>query len=114
MSKYIFTVLILVFCQVNESNAAFSCEADIQRVLVYSDGSVNILHSGSGKYTYICNTKGNFKGVDTVTCSLWAGMLQSIQNNNKKAVFYYNGNGTCATLPTYSSAPAPVYIGSIK
>jgi len=93
--------------------ASFSCNATINRVLVYGDGSVNILHSGRGDYTNICNTKGTWKGIDTVTCSLWVGILQSLQNNSKQAIFYYSGEGACATLPTYGNAPAPVYIGSI-
>ncbi|GAB6263622.1 hypothetical protein PSSHI_38660 [Photobacterium sp. R1] len=53
-------------------------------------------------------------GIDTVTCSLWEGMLQRTQNNNKKAIFYYDGQGSCASLGTYGNAPAPVYIGSIE
>lgn len=40
-------------------------------------------------------------------------MLQSAQANSKSVVFYYNGDGSCATLQTYSSAPPPVYIGGI-
>lgn len=94
--------------------ADFNCEVDVQRVLVYADGSVNVLHSGRNDYTNICNVKGSWKDIDTVTCALWVGTLQSAQNNGKKAVFYYGGSGTCATLPTYGSTPAPVYIGSIN
>ena len=36
---------------------AFSCSVNIQNVLVYGDGSVNVLHSGRKDYTYICNLK---------------------------------------------------------
>ncbi|MDT3334955.1 hypothetical protein Q4Q49_06545 [Shewanella sp. SP1S1-7] len=114
MSKSILMFLVLSLCLISKSYAVFNCEADVNRILVYGDGTVNVLHSGRGDYTVICNTKGTFKGVDTVTCSLWIGMLQSMQNNNKKAIFYYSGDGTCATLTTYSNAPVPVYIGSIK
>jgi hypothetical protein len=93
--------------------ADYSCDVDVNRVLVYADGSVNVLHSGRNDYTYICNVKGTWKGIDTVTCALWVGMLQSTQNNEKNAVFYYGGSGSCATLPVYGNAPAPLYIGSI-
>jgi len=41
-------------------------------------------------------------------------MLQNIQNNNGKAIFYFAENGSCATLPTYGNSYAPQYIGSIK
>lgn len=93
--------------------AAYTCDVDVKRVLVYADGSVNVLHDGRNDFTIICNLKGTWKGVDTVTCAMWVSMLQSTQNNDKQAVFYYGGSGSCATLPTYGGAPAPVYIGSI-
>jgi len=107
-----FICLILMALSVN-SVADYNCEVTVNRVLIYGNGDVNVLHSGRGDYTYICNTKGIWKGVDTVTCALWVGMLQSIQNNSKKAIFYYGGKGSCTTLPTYSNTPAPTYIGSI-
>lgn len=108
--------LLLLASLVLSTNAfaAFNCEVEVERVLVYGDGGVNVFHSGRNDFTYICNTKGTWKGIDTVTCSLWVGMLQSTQNNNKKAIFYYDGQGSCASLGTYGNAPAPVYIGSIK
>lgn len=93
--------------------AAFECDVDVKRVLVYSDGSVNILHNGRNDYTYICDLDGDWKGVSTVTCAMWTSMLQSTQSNDKSATFYYSGNGSCATLATYGGSPAPVYIGSV-
>lgn len=93
--------------------ADFACDVDVDRVLVYADGSVNVLHSGRNDWTYICNVKGTWKGIDTVTCALWVGMLQSTQNNEKNAVFYYGGTGSCATLETYGSSPVPIYVGAI-
>jgi len=96
------------------ANASFSCNVNISRILVYGNGNVNILHSGRNDYTFICNTKGTWKRIDTVTCSHWVAMLQNIQNNNGKAIFYFAENGSCATLPTYGNSYAPQYIGSIK
>ncbi len=93
---------------------AFNCTVDVNRVLIYASGAVNVHHSGRNEYTYICNVKGTWKGIDTVTCALWTSMLQNIQNNDKKAIFYYGDSGSCATLTTYGNAPAPIYIGSIK
>jgi hypothetical protein len=93
--------------------ADFACNVNVKRVLVYANGSVNVLHSGRNDWTYICNVKGTWKGIDTVTCALWVSMLQSTQNNEKNAVFYYGGAGSCATLETYGSSPAPVYVGAI-
>ena len=107
---------VLAFFSLSVASSAFAnfaCDVNVDRILVYSDGSVNVLHNGRNDWTYICNVKGTWKGIDTVTCALWVGMLQSTQNNEKNAVFYYGGSGSCATLPLYDSTPAPVYIGSI-
>jgi hypothetical protein len=92
--------------------ADFNCEVAITRVLIYGDGSVNVLHNGRGNYTFICNVKGTWKNIDSITCSHWIALLQNAQQQNKKAIFYYGGDGNCASLPLYGSAPAPLYIGT--
>lgn len=91
--------------------AVYSCAASVQRVLVYRDGMVNVLHSGRGDYTMICSMNGNHGDVSSTTCAMWTAMLQAIKKKNGVAEFYFDGNGSCATLPTYGSAPIPVYIG---
>lgn len=108
--------IVFLFAIIWSSNlhAAFACDVTVDRLLVYADGSVNVYHSGRNDFTYICNTKGTWKDVDTVTCALWVGMLQGAQNNAKLVRFWYAGEGSCATLPTYSAAPAPVYIGVLN
>lgn len=93
------------------SFADFNCNASIQRILIYQDGKVNIFHSARNDYTNICNLKTEKNGVSIATCAMWTSMLQSIKKENGKAFFYYAGEGSCATLPTYSSSPAPIYIG---
>lgn len=103
---------LLVLASAN-SFGDYHCTVDVSRVLVYGNGSVNILHSGREDYTYICDMDGDWKGVSTVTCAMWASLLQNSQVNDKKAIFYYEGTGSCATLATYGSSPAPVYIGLI-
>lgn len=105
-------ILITLFVSVS-AFSAFNCEVNVDRVLVYQDGSINILHNGRNDYTYICNLNNTWKGVDVITCAMWTSMLQSTQNNDKRAIFYYDGTGSCAALPIYGSSPAPVYIGSI-
>ena len=97
--------------------AAFDCRVDLHAVLIYGDGSVNVLHSGRGDYTVICNVSEERLGVSPTTCALWASMLISLKKDGKKADFYYNSTpqyNSCATLPHYSLAPAPVYIGAVN
>lgn len=93
--------------------AGFHCEVDVKRVLVYGNGIVNVIHTGREGYTHICNLKTERLDVDIVTCAMWTSLLQNTIVNDKQAVFYYDGEGSCATLPTYASSPAPTYIGII-
>ncbi|TDF35107.1 hypothetical protein EYS14_22285 [Alteromonadaceae bacterium M269] len=111
MKKILFFVLALTSFN---SLAAFNCTVTIKRVLIYANGAVNVLHTGRNDYTVVCNLGSEYKGVGVTTCAMWAGMLQNIQENKSRAGFYYNGEGSCATLPVYGNAPAPVYIGTIE
>ncbi len=109
--KKLIIVLIMIFPA--SAMAAYSCSVTVNRVLVYANGNLNILHSGRGDYTVVCNLKTPRDNVSITTCAMWASMLQNIKKNNGTAHFYYSGEGSCATLPTYNSAPTPVYIGDI-
>ncbi|MEJ7804925.1 MAG: hypothetical protein WKG03_03260 [Telluria sp.] len=104
----------LAFAISMNANAAYECSVKVANVLIYSEGSVNVLHSGRGDYTVVCNLNADRAGVSPTTCAMWAGMLQAIKKKNGLAQFYFNGEGTCATLPVYGSAPAPVYIGDVS
>jgi hypothetical protein len=94
--------------------ADFQCNAQVRNVLVYSDGSVNVYHTGRNDYTYICNLKEERLGVDTATCAIWTSMVLSLKKTANTAQFYYAGSGSCATLPTYTASPAPKYIGDMS
>ncbi|HET7867823.1 MAG TPA: hypothetical protein VFL86_25750 [Burkholderiaceae bacterium] len=96
-----------------QAHAVFECMVKINHVLIYRDGAVNVHHTGRGDYTVVCNLNTDRLGVSPVTCAMWAAMLQHIKKNNGTANFYFDGAGSCATLPTYAGAPAPVYIGDM-
>ncbi|MBU1620768.1 MAG: hypothetical protein KJ556_04840 [Gammaproteobacteria bacterium] len=112
--------VVLTLCLLFVSSklwAAFDCKVDLHAVLIYGDGTVNVLHSGRGDYTHICNLSEERLGVSPTTCALWASMLVTLKKDGKKADFYYNSTpqyNSCATLPHYSGAPAPVYIGAVN
>lgn len=93
------------------SFAAYQCSVQIVQVLVYSSGNVNVLHTGRGDFTVICNLNSNYGEVSPTTCAMWTAMLQSTKKKGGTASFYFNGEGSCATMGTYTSAPVPVYIG---
>ena len=111
MNKAIPTILFLMPFY---SQAAFHCEVTVKRVLAYGNGAVNVIHTGRNDYTYICNLSTEYKGVSITTCAMWTSMLQNIQSKKNKAIFYYDGTGSCSELPTYGNTPAPVYIGTTE
>jgi hypothetical protein len=115
--KCLFAFLITLFIfNVPGAIAAFECSASVSTVLIYKDGSVNVLHSGRGDYTVICNLNSDRLGVAPTTCAMWTSMLLNLKKDAKKAYFYYDDApqyNSCATLPTYGSSPAPVYIGPV-
>lgn len=52
------------------------------------------------------NVSSDYMGVSPATFAMWATMLQHIK--------LYDGEGTCAMLPTYGNASVPVYIGNMR
>lgn len=91
--------------------AAFECNVKIKAVLVYGDGTVNVLHTGRGDYTVICNLN-NTRGVVTpTTCAMWTAVVLGAKKRDALATFYFPGEGSCATLNTYGDAAIPTYIG---
>jgi hypothetical protein len=106
----LFTLLVSISTL---SEASFQCTAGVSKVLVYGSGDVNIFHQGRNDYTIICNLSKARQNVSITTCAMWTSMLQNIKKEGGEAEFYYPGTGTCAALPTYSSSPAPVYIGNV-
>ena len=114
--KSVFSRLALLVTRLFASQQAaafYECNVKIVNVLVYSNGSVNILHSGRGEYTYVCNLNTERLGVSPTTCAVWFGLLEAIKKKNGTANIYFSGEGSCATLPIYDNAPAPVYIGDV-
>lgn len=91
----------------------FSCSANVNKVLLYKSGVVNVLHSGRNNYTVVCSLNEEWKGVSVTTCAMWVGLLQDLKRRNVQAIFYYSTNEatSCADLPIYGNAPSPVYIG---
>jgi len=109
------TILLLPLTFLSSSALAdFSCTVDVKRLLIYRGGGVNVLHSGRNDYTSICNLQSERQGVGITTCAMWTSMLQNAQAKDIQVAFYYPGEGSCATLPTYGATQAPIYIGVVK
>ena len=95
------------------SHAVTDCNGTVTRVLLYADGSVNLQGSWRGDFTVLCNTNGTFGGISSETCMSWYGTALSAAAHGKQINVYYAATYTCATLPTYWSAPVPTYVGVI-
>ena len=111
--KKILSFVVILLTYSGSAYGAYQCTVNINKVLIYANGSVNIHHSGRNDYTVICNLNVPRDGVGIATCAMWSSMLQNIKKNSGKAHFYYSGDGDCSTLPTYGNAPTPVYIGDM-
>lgn len=85
----------------------------VKEVLVYKDGQVNVFHTGRNDYTVICSVTKEIPGVAPATCATWTAVLMAVRKKNGVARFYWDGEGSCATLPTYGNAPSPTYIGDV-
>ena len=113
--KQTLLAMVCLACSANAFAATFQCSVDVDTVLIYKDGNVNVRHSGRGDYTVVCNLSSARQGVSTTTCAMWAAVLLKAEANKRKTHFWFTTDtaSSCADLPTYSSAPAPIYIGWI-
>jgi hypothetical protein len=95
--------------------ADFQCSGTVQYALLYADGTVNIMTSWRGDYTYLCSTSGSWAPATAVpqeVCLSWyATAVKAAAEGRHVAVYYSGTTYTCATLPTYSGAPVPLYFG---
>lgn len=94
--------------------SAIDCNGKVLRVLLYVDGTVNILGNWRGDYTYICSTSGSWGNASTEVCLTWYASLVKARADNANVSISYNSSSTCATLPTYSASPMPAYIGLME
>lgn len=112
-SKHLLVGLFLLAQQMT-AFAAYECRVRVHNLLVYADGTVNVFHTGRNDYTVVCNVNGQYGSVSQIVCASWLSILSQAQRASSTVEFYFPGEGSCSTLPTYGSAPVPSYIGHIK
>lgn len=92
--------------------ADITCVSATAKALSYASGMVLIEPNFRGDFIEICNLNQTWNGVSPETCFSWFSSVNSSIIFNKNIEIYYTGsNFACATIPTYGSAPAPVYVG---
>lgn len=104
-------VAVSALCAGPQAHAAVDCVGTVAKVLLYADGTVNIVGSWRGDYTFVCSTSGSFGAVPAEVCLTWYATLMKAKTDNLNVTIYYNTNTACAALPTYGSSPVPVYLG---
>src|SRR3954451_613963 len=111
MMRSLFILLGLLVA--TSAKADIQCFGSVTDLLIYNDGEVNIQTTYRNSYTHICNLKVTRQGVDTFTCALWVGLIESARKLNQTIHVYYSTNNgfTCETIPFFDQSPAPLYIG---
>jgi hypothetical protein len=87
-----------------------ACAGTLNEYIVYSDGTLMVFGSWRGDWTYLCSTQGTLHSISSETCFSWLAMATAARVHNKTFGVYYAGSLNCATLPTYSGSPAPMYV----
>ena len=100
---------------------AFNCEGYIKNIAVSHGGEVRIHTDFTTTYTTVCNTKGTWNGVDTVTCMAWFSQIQAAYSNNKKLLIMYpdqtdenSQTYTCETMPYYGNGLRPNFVINVQ
>jgi hypothetical protein len=95
----------------NEMAHAISyCSGNVDELLVMSNGQL-IVHTGwRSDWTAICSTKGDWRNISMEVCMTWYGLVTTAKIHNRPILIYYTTDVTCASLPTYESAPTPQYV----
>jgi hypothetical protein len=108
-------ILALALCMAIAPAAAAPayCTGKILSVITYADGSVMILTDFRKDWTVICNLNSDYQGVTPLTCVSWLASATRAHakppSPSANIAVYYSDVASCAAVPTYRSAPAPVY-----
>lgn len=99
---------ILIFVPFFSHSASIYCSGKIENSYIDGSGNVTIKGTWRKNWTRICNTSDS----DVVNCSLWASYVATAVKDNLSVIVSYSANNgeTCSSLPTYNSAPKPVYL----
>lgn len=92
--------------------ADITCVSPAAKALSYASGMVLIEPNFRGDFIEICNLNQTWNGVSPETCFSWFSSVNNAILYNKNVEIYYSGSDfDCSTIPTYGSAPSPVYVG---
>ena len=70
----------------------------------------DVLISNGQDYFQVCNLRATWKGVEAATCFAWFSTINTAVVEKKAVILWYAGLNVCSAVPTYSNAPAPLYV----
>jgi hypothetical protein len=103
--------LLLCIAMAPASAAPFYCSGRILSIITYANGDVMILPDFRNDWTVICNVNSDRQGVSPIACVSWLAAATRAQAKSPpgNVAMVYPDVPSCAAVPTYHSAPAPVY-----
>lgn len=114
--KQIFIALALVMMIPFQAKAAGDlwCRGNLSQVYVDRDGNVIVYATFRSDYVMLCNVNSTWKGISTSACAAMFTTALAVHKTNSIAQIFYLAptviGKTCATIPTYNSAPSPLYV----
>lgn len=93
--------------------AQVDCVGKVKHLLIYADGTVNVMNSFRNDFTVVCNLNSTYAAVSPTVCASWVALLAHIKKKDGSAVHYYPSGTVCNAVPTYGDSPVPGYIGDL-
>ncbi len=115
MKQVIFAVALVVTTSFQAHAAGdLWCRGNFTQVYVDKDGNVIVYATFRGDYIMLCNLNSAWKSISTSACAGMFTTALTVYKTNSTAQIVYLAptviNKTCATIPTYNSAPSPLYV----
>jgi hypothetical protein len=91
------------------------CIGLVNETLTYADGRMMIYSAWRNDWTTLCSLNGAWNGISSQTCFAWFSQVQAAVAARRNLGIWYGGltQAQCATMGTYDTSPAPVYVRSM-
>ncbi|WP_298334655.1 hypothetical protein [uncultured Erythrobacter sp.] len=102
--------LLMAMAAIPANAATRACVGYVDFVYVRDDGSAYVDTTWSQSSHQVCNVKADWKGITPDLCLSWMAQLGVAIAYGKNTRIDYRDIPSCGTLPSYNSAPAPLFI----
>jgi hypothetical protein len=90
------------------------CTGTLVAVYIDNNGGVFLRGAWHQNYQQICQINQTWKGIAPETCAFWAGLMATSKTHDKTVIVSYDTTYTCASLPNYGDAIAPIYVMQVQ